>query len=230
VNAWTVMTATVPLIAGVSAWGMYHPRSQLFGPTVRRIDSRTAIALTFDDGPNPAATPRILDVLEKYQAQATFFVIGRWARAFPNIVASIAARGHTLGNHSDTHQNLAWMSRTRIAAELRRCQDAVEHAAGNRPLLLRPPFGYRSPHLHAAATQTGLRRVVMWTMLGHDWSEKGQGSLVAALSRRRGGDIIALHDGDHRALGADRTATVDAVEYWLPRWHDAGYRCVALNG
>ena len=90
--------------AGLSAWGAFHPRAQLFGPTITRIPN--GCALTFDDGPNPAMTPALLDLLDKHGARATFFLLGKYVRQYPELAAEIAGRGHAIGNHSDTHPSM----------------------------------------------------------------------------------------------------------------------------
>ncbi len=108
--------------------------------------SARQIALTFDDGPNPAVTPQLLNLLDRYSARATFFVIGKFARACPDLVREISARGHSLGNHSHTHANLFLRSGAGIRDEILRCQDAV--VAATRlypPRSMRPPYGYRIP-------------------------------------------------------------------------------------
>src|SRR4051794_31987385 len=103
---WIQLAAEVPAAAAVFVWGAYHPAAQLFGRTLHRLESPGTLALTFDDGPNPAITPRLLELLHRHGAHATFFLIGQWARACPGIVRDIAASGHTIGNHTDTHPNL----------------------------------------------------------------------------------------------------------------------------
>jgi peptidoglycan/xylan/chitin deacetylase (PgdA/CDA1 family) len=228
-TVWPSVVAAAAGAGGATAWAACHPSSQLFGPTLTRVSTPSTIALTFDDGPNPAITPRLLETLDRHHARATFFVIGRWVRANPSIAADIAARGHTIGNHTDTHPNTFWLSTRRIVDELTRCQDAVEDAGAPPPALTRPPWGFRGPQFNAAAGRSGLRRVVMWSLLGRDWSPRGKRRLIERLHRARGGDIVVLHDGDHAAPGADRRDTIRALEYWLPRWHDAGLRCLTLE-
>jgi len=217
------------IAAGISAWGAYHPSSQLFGRTRRRTGHARSIALTFDDGPNPAVTPRLLDVLERYGARGTFFLIGRHVRACPAIAAEIAARGHTIGNHTDTHPNLLWQSRRRILDELERCDVAIEDATGQRPRIMRPPFGYRQPQVHAAARHAGFGRPVLWSRSARDWTPQQAASVIWRLRAIRPGDIVLLHDGFHAALGADRQHTVRALEYWLPRWTAQGLACVPVD-
>ena len=116
--------------AGITTWAAVSPWSELFGPVLRRADSPGAMALTFDDGPNPAITPALLDLLERYGARGTFFMIGRHVRANPQLAAELVERGHAIGNHTDTHPNLIWLSPARIREELTRCQDAIGEATG----------------------------------------------------------------------------------------------------
>jgi peptidoglycan/xylan/chitin deacetylase (PgdA/CDA1 family) len=218
-----------------------YPGSQLFGPTLRRTNSSGAIALTFDDGPNPSITPALLDLLERHSAHATFFVIGRFARACPDLVREIAARGHAIGNHTDSHPSLAWISSRRIAEELARCQEAVGAATqAQTPRWMRPPYGFRGPQLRGAVRRAGLAGVAMWSLTCYDWKPQPAAQLIARLGRlrtadnsaaadRRAGDIVLLHDGDHRALGGDRAHVVAALEHWLPRWRDQGMEFVTID-
>ena len=101
-----IVSSGAAAAAGITAWGAVAPSSELFGPTVRRTSSSRKIALTFDDGPNPAVTPRLLELFDRHSVRATFFLIGKFARACPELVKEISARGHLIGNHSDTHANL----------------------------------------------------------------------------------------------------------------------------
>jgi peptidoglycan/xylan/chitin deacetylase (PgdA/CDA1 family) len=230
-----IVTSSVAAAAGIAAWGAVAPWSELYGPTLRQTDSSRKIALTFDDGPNPAATPRLLELFDRYSVRATFFLIGKFARACPGLVKEISARGHLLGNHSDTHANLFFQSREGIRSELARCQDAIAAAVPvEPPRWMRPPFGYRSPFLRGEIRRAGMRGVVMWSKICWDWKPQLPERLIKRLSRvaRPGGsrgDIVVMHDGDHRALGGDRYHVVAALEHWLPRWRDAGMEFVTME-
>lgn len=228
-SAWWLAFGAVPPGAGLYAWGACHPASQIFGATLRRTPTAATIALTFDDGPNPAVTPRLLDLLDRHRTRATFFLIGRWVRACPSLAAEIAARGHGVGNHTDTHPSLVWLSKRRVADELRRCQLAIEQAVAWRPAWTRPPYGFRGPQLRAVVQQSGLRGVVMWSASARDWFPQPAARVIGRLRRVRGGDIVLMHDGNQSTLGVDREHTLQALEFWLPRWRDAGLRCVSLD-
>ncbi len=206
-----------------------HPASQVFGPTTRRTGDPSAMALTFDDGPNPAVTPRLLDLLSRHNVRATFFLIGKFVRACPALAAEISARGHAIGNHTETHPNLVWLSPRRIAEELERCSEAIAAATGREARWMRPPYGYRGPQLAAVIRRLGSAGVMMWSAMARDWKPQPAELVIERLRRARGGDIVLLHDGDRRRLGGDRRHTVTALEFWLPRWRDAGIRLVALD-
>lgn len=233
-----VVTAGATAIAGVTAWGAVAASSELFGPTVRRTSSGKKIALTFDDGPNPPVTPSLLDLLERYSARATFFLIGKFVRKCPELTREISARGHLLGNHTYTHPNLFLQSRTGIRDELARCQDAISEAIGAAPHWMRPPYGYRNPLLNREVRHAGMLGVVMWSKICRDWKPQPPERLIKrladvghprGLNSREGGDIVLLHDGDYRAPGADRHHVVAALEHWLPRWRDAGMEFVTIE-
>src|SRR5215467_650590 len=102
----------------------------MFGATLCRTSAGAQLAITFDDGPNPAITPKLLDLLDRYEAKATFFVIGRFVRECPELVRETVARGHVAGNHTDTHANLFWLSPAQITVELRLCHHAITNALG----------------------------------------------------------------------------------------------------
>jgi peptidoglycan-N-acetylglucosamine deacetylase len=215
--------------AGALAWGALAPVSQLFGATIRYTGNPRSIALTFDDGPNPALTPRLLRLLDDNDVRATFFLIGSFARECPKLVQEIAAQGHTIGNHSETHPSFAWLSPQKIADELARCQDAIEQACGQRPVWMRPPFGIRGPQLSAVVRRAGFRGVVMWSRWARDWEKQHIEDLVQRLGHVRGGDIVLLHDGDHRRLNGDRNLTLAGLDYWIPMWKHAEFNFVTLD-
>jgi peptidoglycan/xylan/chitin deacetylase (PgdA/CDA1 family) len=215
--------------AGLFSWGAVAPSSQIFGPTIRRTGDASAMALTFDDGPNPTVTPSLLDLLDRHRVRATFFLIGRHVRAFPALAKEIAARGHTVGNHTDTHPALTFLPPRRIAEELGRCDDAIEAATGRKPRWMRPPFGFRGPQLGGIVRKRGGAGVVMWSAVAWDWKPQPAEPVIQRLRRAQGGDIVLLHDGDHRLLEGDRRHTVAALEHWLPQWRDVGIRLVSLD-
>ncbi len=223
---------------GLGLWGAVSPASQLFGPTLRRLPSDVGarrIALTFDDGPNPAITPRLMDLLDRFQAKATFFVVGQFVRSCPELIREIDARGHLLANHTDTHPHLALHSGARNLIELKRCSDSVAealaagpgHSAGMK--WMRPPFGFRGPQLYGAMREVGIDGVAMWSRLCYDWKPQPEENIIRRLAKVGAGDVVLMHDGDFRAQGADREHVLLGLEHWLPRWRDAGLEFVTIG-
>lgn len=223
---WATAALSVPALA---AWGAVAPSSQIFGRTIRKTQDPGAIALTFDDGPNPAVTPALLEVLEKNSVRATFFVVGKHVRAFPEIAVEIVARGHTIANHTETHPRLVFMPAAHVREELSRCNESIAAAVRKEILWMRPPYGFRGLNLDSVAHGLGFAGVVMWSRWAWDWKAQPVGPVIERLRRVRRGDIVLLHDGDHRRLEGDRRHTVAAMEYWLPRWREAGFRFVTLD-
>ena len=235
-----VPAAIVAGLAGLTAYGAAYPQSQLFGSTVCRTGAPNKLAITFDDGPNPAITPKLLDLLAKHNAKATFFLVGKFVHECPELAKETLARGHVLGNHTDTHPNLFLCGRRKTEEELRLCTDAIHEAAGVEPRWFRPPFGFRGPWLHEIVKRQGMQ-TAMWTLIPGDWRAKPTEWLIQRMNpiaehaRRKlppgadNGDILCLHDGNHRHLNGDRAHTVAALEYWLPRWSDLGLEFVTMD-
>jgi peptidoglycan-N-acetylglucosamine deacetylase len=245
-NPWAIGGPVAAAGIAAACWASVAPSAQLFGPTIYRLPDRGAsreIALTFDDGPNPSVTPGLVDLLDRYQARATFFVIGRFARACPELVREIAARGHSLANHTETHPHMIFLSRARISRELRECQDAVQQALASANLrsrsirdpglkgsmkFMRPPFGFRGPQMDGVVRGLGLAGVVMWSRLCYDWKPQPPERIIGRLALVRPRDIVLMHDGDHRHLNGDRGHVSKALAHWLPRWRDAGFEFVTI--
>jgi len=162
-------------------------------------------------------------VLAKHNARATFFLIGKYVRLRPDIVRAIAAAGHEIGNHTDSHPNLILVSAARLRQELSDCNKALEDVLGTKVTLFRPPFGGRRPNVLRTARALGLSPV-MWSVTGYDWSAKSAAEIVGKVNRqvdsrpKAQGEIVLLHDGGHLAFGTDRSFTVEATRLLLQRY------------
>src|SRR5262249_40906156 len=159
VDPWIGAAApgVVAAAAGLTAYAARYPHAQWFGPVISRTSSARKLAITFDDGPNPSITPKLLELLGRYNASATFFLIGRYASECQDVVRVQIARGHLLGNHTQTHPNLFRTAPARTSDELRRCQETIAAASGAAPKFFRPPWGFRSPWLGGIARAQQLR-------------------------------------------------------------------------
>jgi peptidoglycan/xylan/chitin deacetylase (PgdA/CDA1 family) len=215
------VAAGLAMTAAGLAYATMSPGSQVFGPTLVAPPDPRQLALTFDDGPNPAATPQLLEVLARHRVRAAFFLIGDFVLREPRLAREIAAAGHAIGNHTMTHPFLPRRSAARVLDEMTRCNQALEQTLGERIELFRPPHGGRSPAVFQAAAALGLK-TVQWNLIVGDWSAGSAQTILERLqrghrrNRRRGrGTNVVLHDGGQGGLGQPRMPTVQAVDRWL---------------
>ncbi len=220
-------------VAGGMAWAALSPESQVFGKTLIAPSRPEEFALTFDDGPNPAATPRLLDVLARAGVQVTFFLIGQFVRQCPELVREIAAAGHLIGNHTMTHPWLAWQTERRIREELTGASAVIEDVLGERIRYFRAPHGARRPAVLRLVKEMGMVPV-QWNVICQDWNPIGVDGILARAMRgvernkRRGAATnIVLHDGGQEGLNAPRMDTVRATEVLVERF--AGMRFVRVD-
>lgn len=209
---------------GIYSYGAMAPQSQLFGATIHDSSDPRHIALTYDDGPNDPHTLRLLDVLAKHNVKTTFFLIGRFVAARPDIAQRIAAAGHVIGNHTYAHPKLVFTSQAKLKEELTRCEQALRDAVGEHSILFRPPFGGRRPDVLRTIRAQGLVPV-MWSVTCFDWKETTTDRVMAHATRQIAaqtarGKIVLLHDGGYRAMGADRAHTVEATDRLLACYKD----------
>jgi peptidoglycan/xylan/chitin deacetylase (PgdA/CDA1 family) len=218
------------VLVGGAAHGAFHRNSPLFGVPITKVKARDkAVALTFDDGPNPDATPLILDALRDRGVHATFFILGRHAEQWPELVRRVADEGHTVGNHGWYHRKLHFKSPAYVRRDLELGTQAIERACGVRPRLFRAPHGFRSPWVTAIARSLG-QRTVGWSL--GVWDSDRPGADVIArrtVEGARPGSILLLHDGDGYDPRGDRLQTAQAVPQIVDRLLDQGYRFDPLN-
>lgn len=195
--ALAALTAYVALVL----CGVFFLRLQMFVDVVWRGPSKSrGVALTFDDGPSPEHTPRVLAMLDEAKVKATFFVIGRKALAHPGVVRDIVARGHSVGLHSFAHDRLfSLRSLAYVRDDLRRGVRALEEVTGARPTLFRPPIGHSNPRIAKAASELDLV-VVGWSIRALDGLARSSADRVASrvTSRLERGAIVLLHDAAER--------------------------------
>jgi peptidoglycan/xylan/chitin deacetylase (PgdA/CDA1 family) len=217
ISAGLSATAGLALAAGGCAYAAMWPTSQLFGPTLIAPPRPGELALTFDDGPNPVWTPRLLDLLASHDVHATFFLVGSRAQAQPALVRQIVAAGHLIGNHSWSHLNLALSSGRRIDEELSRTSQALEQIVGAPIRYFRPPFGARRPEVLRAARRLGMLPV-LWNAMTSDWKNPSADAIASQLTHKidrlhrqgRAANIV-LHDGSHSDTAANRAPSLAAA-------------------
>jgi peptidoglycan/xylan/chitin deacetylase (PgdA/CDA1 family) len=205
------------------------PTGQWFGKTFAGLPRATRqIALTYDDGPNDPNTLRLLEVLARHGVYATFFLIGRYVRQHPEIARKASQAGHVIGNHTFTHSLLTFKRDAEIRQELLHCRAALQEAIGEHSNLFRPPFGGRRPAVLRISRELGLEPV-MWNVTGYDWNAPPAEVIEKkVIGQIRGGDVILLHDGGHKQMGADRSETVIATDHLIEHYKKEGYSFVTI--
>lgn len=205
----------------LTAAGLW-PRSRLLGPNLTRLPAsavaRGEVALTFDDGPDPALTPRVLDLLEARGVRATFFCIAEKAARHPELAREIVRRGHSVENHSNRHEHtFAFRMLGGLRRDLSTAQATITALTGRAPRFFRPPMGFRNPLLDPVLHEMGIA-LVSWTRRGYDTNRGDPDEVTMLLARGlAAGDILLLHDGQS-ALTPDGQPVVLEV---LPRLLDA---------
>ena len=206
------------------------PTSFLYGEVnYQGPPGQKLVALTFDDGPNPPFTLQILDILDAYNVQATFFLIGKNVEAYPELARKIVERGHQVGNHSYTHPDLLKLDREQVAQEIDATTAIIRSATGVSPRVFRPPHGFRDPVVLEKARERYLQ-VVQWSVMARDWRRPGAQVIADRIVQKvKNGSIILLHDGDGVNHGGDRSQSVAATELIIKKLHAQGYRFVSVD-
>lgn len=215
--------AAVVVAAGSGAYGTYYHNSSLFGRTISRLPAGDrAVSITFDDGPNPESTPHILDTLARERVAATFFVLGRHAELWPELVERMASEGHELGNHGWHHRKLHVHGPAYIRRDLRMGTDAIEAACARQPRLFRAPHGFRNPWVTPIAHSLG-QATVGWSLGVWDSAKPGVNVIARrAINGARAGSILLLHDGDGYDPAGDRMQTALALPAIIAGLRDRG--------
>jgi peptidoglycan/xylan/chitin deacetylase (PgdA/CDA1 family) len=206
------------------------PKSRLLGDNMLRLPqaaaARNEIALTFDDGPDPDVTPKVLDILDAYQAKASFFVIADKAAAHPGLIREIVRRGHSIENHSRRHSSVfgffAWNA---LKRDIGAAQDIVAGITGHPPDFFRAPMGIRNPLLDPVIARFGLRYIT-WTRRGFDTVTREPAVVLKRLTRNlRAGDVLLLHD---RKTRGEYAIVLDVLPALLDRIAAAHLKPVSL--
>ncbi|MGH9402253.1 MAG: polysaccharide deacetylase family protein [Terriglobia bacterium] len=230
--AFVILLIVVWLVALV-AYGCSAPSSQLLGRSlVRGPVGQKRVALTFDDGPTPPSTDRVLDVLKEYGVTATFFVNGRWVDRFPETLRRVQREGHAIGNHTYSHLFLYLKTPRRMAGEIDRTQEAIERVTGQRPRIFRCPYGVRWFGLFSALKRRGMT-AVQWSDTGFDWKKENTPADIArkTLKNLSDGSVILLHDGcgAKQPGEADHSPTVEALPAIIKEAQKRGLKFVPVT-
>ena len=220
--------ATHVALATAGLW----PRSTLLGPNWTRLPERAGrqIALTIDDGPDPDVTPRVLDLLDRYDARATFFCIGVLARRHPQWIEALVARGHAVENHSMRHRhNFSLSGPGALRREIEAAQRTLTEISGTRPLFFRAPAGLRNPFLEPVLCGLGLQ-LASWTRRGYDTRTRDAATVAQRLLRGLAPrDILLVHDGNAARDMRGEPVVLDVLAAVLRAAADAGLDWTTLR-
>ncbi len=182
------------------------------------------VALTFDDGPHPRYTEKILDILEEYGVTATFFIIGVNAENYPDSLDKIIGSGCEIGNHTYSHPQIDKITADELYTEMKKCEDVLYEKTGQKPKLFRPPQGKIPSNLLNVSEKMGYS-VVLWSIDTLDWSHNPSGNISATVMRQlKGGDIILMHD-----YISGINTTCDALRLFIPKMLSEGYEFVTVS-
>ena len=218
------------LLTAVGLW----PRSTLLGPNWTRLPetaaTRSAVAITIDDGPHPDITPRVLRLLEEHGAQATFFCVGEKVRRYSELAREILQRGHTIENHSQRHiHNFSLLGPGGLLEEVGRAQESIAEVTGVTPRFFRAPAGLRNPFLDPVLAWLDLR-LASWTRRGFDTVSRDPDAVLGKLTRHLGGgDILLLHDGHPGRAPSRQPIILEVLPRLLDAVAEAGLKPVTLR-
>ena len=223
-TAATVASAS----AGLLAYAVRGRSSTLLAPSVYKgPNTRTALALTFDDGPSES-TPELLEILAQYNSPATFFQCGVNVRRLPDVARAVLAAGHEIGNHTENHAALYLRSPSFIYSELASAQYSIAETVGMSPRYFRPPYGARWFGLREAQEKLELEGV-MWTCLAQDWRLPTERIFSRVASNLGSGSILCLHDGRLTQPRPNVRPMLEAVRQILPEALERGFEFVTIS-
>ncbi len=226
------ITIVIILLMSISIYSMYPQAIYTFSNNRTVIVSKgpkdeKILALSFDDGPHSKYTLEILDILKQYNIKATFFVLGKHAELYPEIISRQVAEGHEIGNHSYSHVNMKKASTKIIKEEFEKTQNIVYSISNTKPKVFRPPYGNYNDEVIKVVTSDD-SSVVLWTFYqdSKDWSNPGVDKIVnTTLSKVQNGDIILFHDYVYKK----ESHTVEALKIIIPKLIDEGYKFVTMS-
>ena len=210
------------------------PRSHLLGPNLTRLPQSAAdqrqVAITIDDGPDPQVTPRVLDILDHYQAKATFFCIGKQAQRHADLCRDIIRRGHAIENHSWSHHTLfSLFGPWSISREVSAAQTTISEICGQVPRFFRPTAGLRNLALEPVLIHHGLQ-LCSWSKRGFDTRVRDGNAVFNSLTRNlKGGDILLLHDGNAARSTTGQPVILEVLPRLLEKLRQANLRPVTLR-
>ena len=220
-TAVTVLLSCTVFACYVSA--KYYP-DNIDNIYVHRNTDEKTIALTFDDGPHPHKTEKILEVLKKYGIKATFFVIGENASLSPDVLKKVSDEGHEIGNHTYDHKSIYKIKSEFLLESIKRCEQTIYDITGKRPSLFRPPEGYLNDNIAESMYRAGYD-VILWRVDTYDWKGRSAEDIFkTVVSTVKCGDIILMHD--YISIPSNTAKALDMI---IPALLDKGYKFVTVS-
>lgn len=218
---WIVISVVVILYLAITIFGSFQIRFNYFINSINR-GKKEGIALTFDDGPDPETTPIILNLLREQNIKASFFVIGKKAEKYPEIITNIEKDGHIIGNHSYAHDPLmGFFNLNKLTSDIEKCSKIVKQLTGKTPLFFRPPFGVTNPKYAAALKKSGLMSIG-WSGRSFDTISKNKNNLLIRVKKYLDpGTILLFHD--------DQKITVETLPEIIQYCKEKGIKIVPLQ-
>ena len=208
------------------------PGNSFYGETITSVqvhNGKKLVALTFDDGPYPPYTQKLLDVLEKKQVKVTFFMVGNNAVKNPEVVTLVTSKGHEVALHAVEHKDFLKLNEQELVGNILRGKKLLEELIGKPVKYLRPPHGFRDWAVMEAASDAGLK-VVNWSVIPRDWTNPGVQEIADRVCKNvTPGAIVLLHDGDAPAQTASREQTVEATALIIDELRKQGYNFVTVS-
>ena len=233
-ECWRWLLTAVALNQLVLILAGLWPKCRLLGPNWTCLPSAAAargeVSITIDDGPDPEVTPAVLDLLDRFDAKASFFCIAEKARQYPELCREMVSRGHSIENHSRYHRlDFAFNGYRGLAREIAEAQDILTRVSGSRPLFFRAPFGIRNPFLEPVLSILGLR-LASWTRRGFDTRETRPDRVKQRLLRGlKAGDILLVHDGNAASTPEGKPVILPVLQGVLEAIQKANLHSVNLR-
>lgn len=200
--------------------------------TIFRVSSSDKlVALTFDDGPSPVWTPKILDELSKAGVKATFFMLGEHAAKYPEVARRVAGEGHEIGNHTYDHHVLIYYTMEELEKEIKYAENVIKGVTGVTTMYFRPPKAWLTQDEKVKIGRMGYK-VILWSLNSKDWVAFHDKQITSYILRRvRPGDIILFHDsgGAFTAEGGDRAQTVKTIPRLVKKLKERGFKFVTIS-
>ncbi len=221
ISVTLVFSVLSVFVTGANA--QYYPDNKANVYVHKKTDEKK-IALTFDDGPHPTKTGKILDVLQKYGVKGTFFVIGENAKLYPDVLKKVYDAGHEIGNHTFSHQSINKMSYSSLIESVGKCSDIIKEITGVKPVYFRPPEGYLNDGIAEQLYKNGYD-VILWRVDTYDWKGRDVKSIyTTVVNSVKCGDIILMHD-----YISYSSYTAQALDMIIPKLISEGYEFVTIS-